>query len=144
MTTNSNKPNLAFWIIAIIALIWNAMGVDAYIQQAYKTDRFKSMYSEEQLEIINNLPSWYTAIFAIAVFVSVLGCILLIMRKKLAIKVFLLALIAVVIQTGYNLFLNPGKEMYGSMEYSMLIMIPLVSLVLYFYSKKSDQRGWLS
>ena len=87
MTTNSNKPNLAFWIIAIIALIWNAMGVDAYIQQAYKTDRFKSMYSEDQLEIINNLPSWYTAIFAIAVFVSVLGCILLIMRKKLGISI---------------------------------------------------------
>ncbi len=97
MSNHSNKPSVIFWVIAVLALLWNSMGINAYIQQAYKTDSFKEMYSAEQLEIINNLPSWYTAIFAIAVFVSVLGCILLLLRKRLAINVFLIACIAVVI-----------------------------------------------
>ena len=132
--TYSRKPNIWFWIIGIIALLWNAMGVNQYLQQAYNTDAFKAMYSKEQLEIINSLPSWYTAVFAIAVFVSLLACILLLLRKKFAVTLFLIALLAVVIQTVYNLFLNPGKEMYGGFEYSMLLMIPLASFLLYIYS----------
>lgn len=141
MTSTTRKPTLLFWIIGIIALIWNGMGVDAYLNQAYQTDRFKAMYSDEQLEMINNLPSWYTAIFAIAVFVSFLGCIFFLLRKKQAITLFFVGLIAVIIQTGYNLFLNPGKDLYGAMEYSMLVMIPLFALFIYWYAKKASIKG---
>ena len=144
MTTESKKPGVLFWVISIIALIWNSMGVDGYINQVYKTDRFKSMYTEEQLEIIFNLPSWVTSAFAIAVFSSVLGCILLLLRKKLAKTFFLVGLLAVIVQTTYNLFMNPGKEMYGAMQYSMLIMIPVFSIFLVWYTKKCESDGILS
>lgn len=143
MTTKSNKPSVAFWIIGIIGLIWNLMGVDGYINQSYKTERFKAMYTEEQLEIIFNLPPWVTAAFAIAVFSSVLACIFLLLRKKIAKNFFLIGLLAVIIQTTYNLFINPGKEMYGSMEYSMLITIPLFAVFLYWYAKKCADDGIL-
>lgn len=143
MTTKTNKPSIAFWIIAIIGIIWNAMGVDGYLNQTYKTDRFKTMYTEEQLDIIFNLPPWVTAAFAIAVFSSVIGCILLLLRKKLAKKFLLIGLIAVVVQTTYNLFMNPGREMYRSFEYTMLIMIPIFSLFLYWYAKKCVPDGIL-
>ena len=144
MTTTSTKPSIAFWIISIIGLIWNSMGVDGYINQAFKTERFKSMYTEEQLDIIFNLPPWVTAAFAVAVFSSVLACILLLLRKKSAKIFFLIGLIAVIVQSTYNIFMNPGKEMYGSMEYSMLIMIPLFSVFLFWYSKKCADDGILS
>ena len=143
MTSETNKPSIAFWIIGIIGLIWNAMGVDGYINQTYKTERFKSMYSEEQLEIIFNLPSWVTAAFAIAVFASVIGCILLLFRKKIAKSFLLVGLLAVIVQSTYNIFINPGKEMYGTMEYSMLVMIPLISVFLYWYAKKCADDGIL-
>jgi len=144
MTNSTKKPTAGFWIIGFIALIWNSMGVDGYINQAYKTERFKSMYTEDQLEIIFNLPSWVTAAFAIAVFSSVVACILLLMRKKLAKPFFLIGLIAVLVQTTYNIFMNPGKEMYRSMEYSMLILIPIFSIFLYWYSKKCTDKGILT
>jgi hypothetical protein len=144
MTTTSTKPITSFWVIGIIALIWNSMGVDGYINQTYKTERFKSMYSEEQLENIFNTPSWVIAAFAIAVFASVIACILLLMRKKLATTFFLVGLIAVIVQTTYNLFMNPGKDMYGAMEYSMLIMIPVFAVFLFWYSKKCTDDGILN
>ena len=144
MSTNSNKPSILFWVIGIIALIWNAMGVNAYLQEAYNTDAYKAMHSEDQLELIDNLPAWYTAVFAIAVFVSVIACLLLLFKNKLAVPAFLIALIAVIIQTGYNVFINEGRELYGVMEYSMLVLIPMCSLFLYWYSKKALAKGWLS
>ncbi|TXD48420.1 hypothetical protein [Polaribacter sp. IC073] len=143
MTTDTTKPSIAFWVIGITGLIWNVMGVDGYLNQTYKTARFKTMYSQEQLEIIFNLPSWVTAIFAIAVFSSLLGCILLLLRKKEAKTLLLIGLIAVAIQTIYNLFINPGKELYGYFEYVMLVIIPLFSLFLYWYAKKCIPDGIL-
>lgn len=29
-----SKPTISFWIISVIALVWNLMGVSQYIQQA--------------------------------------------------------------------------------------------------------------
>ena len=144
MTTKSKKPSILFWIISLIGLIWNSMGVDGYLNQTYKTDRFKTMYTEEQLEIIFNLPAWVTAAFAIAVFSSVIACVLLLMRKKIAKTFFLVGLLAVIVQSFYNIFMNPGRELYGSMEYSMLIIIPLFSIFLLWYTKKSIDNNILT
>ena len=65
-------------------------------------------------------------------------------RKKLAKTFFLVGLIAVIIQTTYNLFINPGREWYGYLEYSMLIIIPLFSVFLFWFSKKCADDGILT
>ena len=76
MTENTtNKPPLWFWIVSIIGLAWNGMGVNAYLQQAYNTENFREMYPPEQLEIVANQPAWLTATFAIAIFGGALGCL---------------------------------------------------------------------
>ena len=144
MTDSTNKPNTGFWVIGIIALLWNAMGANAYIQQAYDTEAHRTQYSAEQLEIINNLPVWYTAVFALAVFAGTLGCVFMLLRKNISNLLFKLSLVAVLIQTLYNLFMNDGREFYGTFEYSMLISIPIVSIFLVIYARKSTEKGWLS
>ncbi|MDG1040937.1 MAG: hypothetical protein P8H13_08800 [Polaribacter sp.] len=83
MIKSTNKPKALFWIIAVIALLWNAMGVAAYLFQAYITDEMIAQLPEEQqAEFLVVHPSWYTGLFALAVFGGVLGCILLLARKK--------------------------------------------------------------
>ncbi len=138
MTKNTtNKPPIWFWIASVLALIWNAMGVDQYIGQAYKTERWQSQLTSELLEIANNVPAWYRATFAIAVFAGVLGCILLLLKKKLAYKVLLLSLIAVLIQMSYVTFSL-------DMANVMTPMIIVVALFLVWLSKKSISKGWIS
>jgi len=146
MSDNSNKPNALFWIVGIIGLVWNGMGVNAYLQQAYQTDSFKEMFkgSPELLKLTLEAPSWYTAVFAIAVFSSIAACILLLLRKKLAVTLFLVGLLAVMVQTINGLFITGETQYYTAFNYSMLIMIPIFSLFLYFYSKKASEKGWLS
>jgi len=144
MTINTNKPNTLFWIIGAVAFIWNSMGIDSYLNQVYKSERFKTMYTQEQLDIIYNLPSWVTTAFAIAVFSSVIASLLFLMRKKLAKMFFLIGLIAIIVQTSYNAFMNPGKEFYGSTEYSMLIIIPLFAVFMYWFTKKYADDGILN
>ncbi len=144
MSNLINKPSTRFWIISVVALIWNAMGANQYVQQVYQTDAFKAMYTPEQLEIISRTPSWVIAAFAVAVFASLLGCILLLLKKKSAVSLFKLGLLAVIVQSIYNLFLNEGRDAYGTFEYTMLLMIPIIAFFLLIYSKKTHAKGWLS
>jgi hypothetical protein len=93
---------------------------------------------------IDNLPSWYAAVFAIAVFSSTIGCLLMLGTKKISNLLFKIGLLAVIIQTSYNLFIYEGTTFYGPFEYAMLIMIPAISIFLVWYSKGAIQKGWLS
>jgi len=132
-----NKPPLWFWIVSVTTLIWNGMGVNQYLQQAYNTESFRTMCTKEQLEVYANLPSWYTAIFAIAVFGGLLGCISLLLRKKFAYILLLISLIAVIIQMSYVTFSL-------KMANIMTPMIIVVAVLLVWLSKKGIAKGWLS
>ncbi len=142
--TNSNKPNTVFWIIGVIALIWNAMGVMAYVTQAYITDEMKAALPEAERALYEDIPAWYTAAFAIAVFAGLLGCVLLLMKKKLAKPVFLISLIGIVIQMFYNFFMSRAAEVYGPDGMVMPVMVIIIGVFLYYYAKKSEAKGWLS
>jgi hypothetical protein len=138
-----NKPSMGFWIISIVAFIWNAMGVNHYLQQAYQTDSFKAMYTEDQLAMIQNAPTWVTAAFAVAVFGGILGCIMLLMRKKIAKTLFLLSLIGIIVQMIHNLFMTDAMESYGPGGIIMPLMILIVGVFLLWFSKKNIAKGWL-
>ena len=142
--TNSNKPTTLFWVLGVIALIWNVMGVMAYLNQAYMTDEVKAALPEAERALYENVPVWVTAAFAIAVFGGLLGCILLLMRKKLATFIFLISLAAIIVQMIYNFFMSKAAEVYGPGGMIMPIMVIAIGFLLYFYSKKADEKGWLS
>ncbi len=65
MSTSKNKPNISFWIISTLALIWNLVGANQYLQQAYNTESFRAMYTEEEFALIQATPSWAIAAFAL-------------------------------------------------------------------------------
>ena len=142
--SQAGKPPVWFWIVSVLALIWNGMGVNAYLQQAYNTESYREMYPPEQLEIAANMPSWVTAAFAIAVFGGLLGCLALILRKKWAKSILLLSLIGIIVQMIYNLFISKAMEVYGPGAVIMPIMVLIVGIFLVWFSKKGITKGWLS
>ena len=143
--TTSNKPNTGFWIIAVIALLWNIMGVLAYLGQTLlMTDELKAALPTEQIELINSSPSWLNIVFAIGVFSGVLACIMLLIRRKLAVPLFGISLLMVLIQNFYGWFATNAAEVYGSLQgYIMPLIVIIISIFLYFYSKGAAQKGWL-
>lgn len=136
---STSKPPVWFWIIAVVALIWNAMGVIAYLVQAFMTDEMiEALPEEQQAEFLIEHPVWYTAAFALAVFCGALACLVLLFRKKWAFMLFLISFVAATIQQVYILMtveeLNPF----------MPIMIIVVGAILLWFTKISSSRGWLN
>jgi len=141
---SSTKPALWFWIVSVIALLWNGSGVYMYLIQAYNTESFQAMYTPEQLEMAQNTPSWATAGFAIAVFAGLLGCIGLLMRKKWTKSLFLLSLLGAIVSNAFHLFMNKAIELYGVEAIIMPIVVVLIGIFLIWFSNKGIAKGWLS
>lgn len=137
------KPSTSFWIISVIALIWNLMGVNQYIMQAYNSESFRSNFKPEQLALMDATPAWATAAFAIAVFAAALGCIFLLLRKKWATTAFIISFLAIIAQNidGFNRF---DYSSLDGFSLSMTVMIPLVAIFLIWYSKQAEKKGWIA
>jgi len=144
MTDSRKKPEITFWVIGIIALIWNLMGVVAYLMQAYMTDEDLLALPLEEQALYIDIPAWVTAAYALAVFGGALGCLLLLMRKKLATLIFIFSFISILIQMSYNIFMSKAVEVYGPGGAIMPVMIIIIGAFLIWYSKKMEQQGVIS
>ena len=78
----SSGPPRSFYIIGIAALIWNLIGVMAYVMQVTMSDAAMAALPAEQQAFIQNSPVWVTAAYAIAVNAGALGCVLLLVRQS--------------------------------------------------------------
>ncbi|WP_431157766.1 hypothetical protein [Winogradskyella poriferorum] len=137
MSNLSQKPPVWFWIIGVLALVWNAMGVNAYLQQAYNTESYREMYTPEQLDIAANMPAWVTGAFAVAVFSGALASLLLLLKKKLAKPLFLLSLLAVLTQMGYTIIKGYTDSMV------MAIIVIAAAVLLYLFAKHATKKSWI-
>ncbi|MGX1930844.1 hypothetical protein [Flagellimonas sp. 2504JD4-2] len=142
--TDSNKPPVWFWVVSVLALLWNIMGVLSYLSQAYMSIEELEQMTQAQRELFEGQPAWVTAAFAIAVFGGTLGCIALLLRKKWAKPVFVVSLLGILAQFTYGLFLSNTIEVYGNQAIIMPIIIIVVGVLLILFAKKGIQKGWLS
>lgn len=142
--TTPTKPSTAFWIISVVALVWNLMGVMAFIGQMMITPEALALLPTDQQELYSNVPLWATIAFGIAVWGSVLGCVLLLVRKKLAVSVLSIAFAGILVQMVHSLVISKSIEVYGPGGMIMPILVILIGGFLVWYSRKAAALGWLS
>jgi hypothetical protein len=129
----------SFWIIGVVTLFFNVMGVINYFVQM-NADSLAS-FPEAYLPIIEGRPAWATAAFALAVFGASLGCLLLLLRKSAASYVFILSLLGVIVSM-VHIF---GVAGFSSFEVWMGVLMQLVVTVfLIWYSQLTERKGWTS
>ena len=143
--SESNQTPWHLWLVGTIALLWNAMGALDYYMSQTKNEAYMSMFTPEQLDFFYSFPSWSVALWAIAVWGGLLGCLLLLLRKHLAVQVFLISLVCVIINTIYIYGFMNGMEFMGdplSLAFSAAII--LIAIFLYLYAKKMRARNILT
>jgi hypothetical protein len=137
----TGRVHWSFWVIGVIALLWNIGGVANFIVQLMNADMLDS-YRESERAIIEGRPMWATVAFAVAVFGGAFGCLLLLLRKSAAFYVFVASLLGVIVTMIHSLGLGID---FGLAEIIGIILMPLVLAVfLIWYSKYADRKGWVS
>lgn len=143
MSINQTKVPITYWIVGVLGILWNLAGIANFVFQVFFTESMVELMSAEQKELILSTPSWLNIVFGVATILGLVGSIGLLLRKKWAVPALLGSLVAVVIQMGYSSFAMNAVEV---MDQSPVFpaMIVLFSTVLWWYSKRSDARGFLS
>ncbi|MDC9503214.1 MULTISPECIES: hypothetical protein [unclassified Pseudoalteromonas] len=137
-TPNWFKP--ALWA----ALIWNLLGVFAFIMHLMMTPEMISKLPLDQQAAYSDVPLWSTIAFAVAVFGGTLGCILLLAKNAFATPTFALSLVAIFIQQFYNFIVINSIKMLGISAVFMPILVIVIAFLLLYLSIKSKQQGWLN
>jgi len=137
------KPPVWFWIVVVVALIWNLAGVTNYLMTVTMTAEALAALPEAERSLYEALPRWATASFAIAVWGGALGCIVLLVRKVFAYPILLISLIAILIQMFYNLFLSNMLEVYGVTGVILPLMVIPIGIFLVWFARFSKSKGWI-
>ena len=143
MASTSNKPPTWFWVVGVIALIWNLMGVFAYIAQVTMSPETRQALPENERALYESTPAWATGAFAIAVWSGALGCILLLLRRKWATAILMISLIGIVVQMYHAFFISNSIEVFGPGGMVMPVMIIVIAFFLVWFSRKATANGWL-
>ncbi len=144
MTTTQTKLPVSFWIIGIVALLWNLGGIVSFSSDVFMSPEAMEKLTDAQRELYENTPVWLKFIYGVAVFSGTLGCILLLMRKASAIRVFIVSLVTILIQMLYSLFMTNAIEVYGAVGIVMPLLVIGIAIFLIWYSNKSKANGWIA
>ena len=144
MSEGSNKPAKSFYWIAGVALVWNLMGLGAYISQVTMTPEMLSALPDAQRALYENLPTWATAAFAIAVNAGVLGCLLLLLRKSLALPVLILSLVGALVQQFNAFVLMNAMSVMGPVGAAFSAAVVFIGAYLVWMANDAKGKGWLS
>ena len=143
MNETSNRPSINFWIFSSLALVWNSMGVLAYISQTFMSQKVLLTLSKAEQHYFINMPAWATATFATAVFAGVFGSIALLFKKRIANLLFSISMISLLIHQFYNFFIQNYMVISG-MELILPISTTVIGFFLLWYSSKMSKQGVLN
>jgi hypothetical protein len=141
-STISNAPKW-FLEVAIFAIVWNLLGVFAYITQMMMTPEALAILSSEEQALFKNTPAWATAAFAFAVWGGLVGSVLLLLKKQMSKIVLIISLIGILVQMIHSLFISNNYEVYGPGGLIMPIMVLLIGVGLVWLSDKGIKKGWI-
>ena len=137
--TTVTRAHWSFWVIGVVALVWNALGVVNFFIQT-NAGAVTAM-PEAERAIIQARPAWATAAFAIAVFSGALGGLLLLVRKSAALYLFVASLLGVMVQTIPYFGLIPPVG-YGRFVIAMYMLMPLaITAFFVWYAKRAKSKG---
>ena len=144
MSKHTIKPSSTFWKVAIIAFIWNLLGVLSYLGQTFIPNEIIAFLPKEQSTLLYNAPAWVTVAFAIAVWGGLLGCILLLLRKHSAKRVFVISFLGIMVYLIYHFIIAKPAYFYDITSLIIPILTVLIGIYLIRHSKRCIREGILN
>lgn len=144
MQLSQVKTPVWFWILAVIAVLWNAMGAWDYVATQFRFEPYLSEFTEEQLAFFFGFPVWYQAVWAIAVWSAFSASILMLLRRKLSAQLFLISIISFIVSAIYIYGFTNGLEIMGGPGPLIFSAVIFLSLLGFFWlARWAGQKGIL-
>ena len=137
----ATQPIKAWYMPAAIAsALFMGLGCIAYLMTVMADPSDMPLETRTALEA---MPTWVTAAQAVAVWVGLVGAVLLVMRRRMAEALMLVALIAVLVWLAGLLLVTGVRENMSANDLLVAIIVTALTWTIYWFARHSRQRGWL-
>ncbi|WP_438483023.1 hypothetical protein [Oleiharenicola lentus] len=110
-----------------------------------KNPAWMEKFTPTQLEYFYSIPGWAVTTWGIATWGSMVAAIVLLLRKRLAVALYTVALIGMVATTVYSFVLSDGmKVMGGTAPLIFNAIIFIISVLEIIYARAMRARGVLT
>lgn len=143
-TSVRTPPHL--WVVGVISLLWNSFGCVDYTMTKIDTAAYLASMGMGATEVayMDSLPAWLTAFWALGVWGSLLGSILLLLRSRHAVTAFAASLIGLVVSQAFQyLGTVMPPSMHSPMMYAMSALIWIALLFFLWYARRMRAAGVL-
>lgn len=140
---HSATPQKWYWVTAILLLVWNLIGVFQFYLEITNPDLLTADFTADQLAIFNNRPWWYMPNFGIAVIAGTLSCVLLLFKRRLAVALALISLIAVAISTFYEVIFSGMWPTLDGAGKGFMFFILFMDILLLLVARAAAARNWI-
>lgn len=141
-TTTPGRP-WHLWLIGIIGGVWSLIGVISFMLTQMNVEAVMSRFPPQQREYFASFPWWADGFWAINVFGAVIGCLLLLLKNRLAFPVLLATLIGAIVYCLGGLFLLGGLEVMGGSGLGLTAIPIIVAAFLAYYARAMSKKGVL-
>jgi hypothetical protein len=143
-TKTSGRP-WHLWVIGSIGGLWSSIGVISFMLTQMNVEAVMSRFPPPQRQYFESFPSWTVAFWAIGVSGGVIGCLLLLLRNRLAFHVLLASAIGTIVCNLGGLFLLGGMQVMRETGGLGLTVFPIiVAASLASYAGAMRRAGVLS
>lgn len=143
MTDDRFSPQpVAGWFMpaAIASLLFMLLGCVTYVMHVTADPASLPL---EQRSVYEAEPFWVTAAYAVAVWVGLLGTVLLVLRRKLAQPLLLVSLAAILAWLAGLLLVPALRETISANDLAVAIIVAAITWTIFWFARHSSQRGWL-
>ncbi|WP_342070307.1 hypothetical protein [Yoonia algicola] len=140
------KTPIHLWIVGIVSLLWNAGGAIDYVMTRTNAPEYMAAQPPERLAMLQDAPMWFGVTWALGVWFSVIGSLMLLMRSRFAGAAFALSLVGLIGSSVYTYGVADGGSMVaaaGAGAIAFTIAIPVILVLLWIYARAMTRRGVL-
>jgi hypothetical protein len=137
----NGKPPTSFYVIGAVFLVWNIIGFMFYLQHAMMTpETVPAGIDAAMLAFMEATPVWATSAYAIAVNVGMLASIMLLMRRSIAMPLYVVSLAGALVLDFDSFVLRDVVSIWGGGAYIIPSAVIIISVIEIWYSRSVANR----
>lgn len=140
------KTPIHLWIVGVLSLLWNSGGAYDYVMTQTNNAAYLEMLTEAQRAFLDQGPLWFEAAWAVGVWFSVVGSILLLLRSRWAGSAFALSLVGLIVSSIYSFFVaEPSTlSLMTTSQAAFSAVIYIVLILLWIYARAMTRKAVLT
>ena len=139
---NKVKIPAWFWVVAVVAVLWNLMGLMSFFMHVFMPEEAIAKLAENERDLYDQYPLWTNIVFAIATFGGFAASIGLILRKKWTKMLFIISLLAIIPQMIHNVFFTTSVDVYGiAQAVTMPALVVVLAIFFVWFTAFAEKKS---